>query len=84
MANASLISSRVAGREGWAVRSVIDPTGTGTGTGTRRERLVSFPSNSEMIRPTVLAAPEEVGIVDSAAARARRRPSLRRWSLVLV
>ena len=41
-----------------------------TGTGTRNAKPVSFPSSSGMILPMVRAAPDEVGMVDTAAARA--------------
>ncbi len=41
------------------------------GVGTRIETPSSLPFSSGSTRPTALAAPVEVGIIDNAAARAR-------------
>jgi hypothetical protein len=41
------------------------------GVGTRIAKPSSLPLSSGSTRPTALAAPVEVGIIDSAAARAR-------------
>src|SRR5207302_11328241 len=56
------------------------------GVGTRIAKLSSLPFSSGMARYTAFAAPVDVGIIDSAAARARRRSlwgkSRMTWSLV--
>ncbi len=49
------------------------------GVGTRIDEPSSLPFSSGMTRPTALAAPVEVGIIERAAARARYR-SLCIWS----
>ena len=43
------------------------------GVGTRMDEPSSLPFSSGSTRPNALAAPVEVGIIDSAAARARYR-----------
>src|SRR6266513_4913473 len=56
------------------------------GVGTRIEKPSSFPLSSGMTRCNALAAPVEVGIMDTAAARARRKSlcgkSKMTWSFV--
>src|SRR3954453_1205364 len=49
------------------VRSVIEPTGTGT----RSAAPVRRPSSSGMTLPIAFAAPDDVGVVGTGAARAR-------------
>ena len=51
------------------VRSVADPVGTGT----RIAKPSNFPFSSGITNEIALAAPVEVGMIDSAAARDRRR-----------
>ena len=53
------------------MRSVTEPTGTGT----RSAAPVRRPSSSGMTRPMARAAPEEVGMMEEAAAH-RRASSL--------
>ena len=67
---------------------MIDPVGVGT----RIEMPLSFPSSSGNTKPIAFAAPVLAGMMDSAAARMRRRSALperllcamscRAWSLV--
>src|SRR6185295_9531522 len=64
---ALLISSTEVGRLATNFRSTSETLGVGT----RTEMPSSLPFNSGSTRPTALAAPVEVGIIDSAAARAR-------------
>ena len=56
------------------------------GVGTRMARPLSLPLSSGRTSPTALAAPVVVGIMERAAARARRKSlcgkSSRRWSPV--
>src|SRR5262249_48997056 len=66
---ALLISSAVVARLATNFRSTSDTLGVGTRTDTPS----SLPFNSGSTSPTALAAPVEVGIIDSAAARARYR-----------
>ena len=65
-----------------AARSTIDTFGVGT----RIEMPSSLPFSSGSTSPTATAAPVVVGIIDSAAARARRRSLCGRsrscWSFV--
>jgi len=87
-ANAALRSSTDAEVVSWAVRSVIEPVGVGT----RSDVPSSLPLSSGSTRPMAFAAPVLLGMIDSAAARMRRRsaPPLRLglarswsdWSLV--
>ena len=55
-----------------ATRSVIEPVGVGT----RIEMPSSLPLSSGSTRPIAFAAPVELGMIDSAAARMRRRSGL--------
>src|ERR1700712_1288063 len=64
---ALLISSTLVVRAAQNFRSTSDTLGVGT----RTEMPSSLPFSSGSTRPTALAAPVEVGIIDSAAARAR-------------
>ncbi len=64
---APLISSLVVLRFATNLKSITDTLGVGT----RIETPSSLPLSSGSTRPTALAAPVEVGIMDSAAARAR-------------
>ncbi len=66
---ASLISSLVAGFG----RFTSSDTSDTFGVGTRIEVPSSLPFSSGITRPTALAAPVLVGIIDTAAARARCR-----------
>ena len=79
---AALTSSIVTFFASSQVRSTIEPSGVGT----RTANPSSLPSNSGITNPIALAAPVLVGIIDIAAARARRRslcgPSRIIWSLV--
>ena len=63
-------------------RSTTEPSGTGTLAAIPCRR----PASSGSTTPTALAAPVEVGMMFSAAARLRRQSecgtSARRWSLV--
>ena len=67
-----------------ATNSVTEPAGTGT----RWDTPSSFPSNLGITNPMALAAPEEVGTIFKAAARALRKspfacgPSRVIWSPV--
>ena len=65
--NISLISSLVTVRPASKVRSTTETLGVGT----RIDEPSSLPFSSGMTRPSALAAPVEVGIIDMAAARAR-------------
>src|SRR5579883_985710 len=73
----SLISASDVSRPAVKARSISDAFGVGT----RIEVPSSLPLSAGITRPIALAAPVEVGIVDSEAARARRR-SL--WSVSMV
>ena len=64
---AALISSIVVVREASNVRSTTETFGVGTRIATPS----SLPFSSGNTRPTALAAPVDVGIMDKAAARAR-------------
>ena len=64
---AALISSTEVARLARNTRSTTETFGVGT----RIEVPSSLPFSSGSTRPTALAAPVEVGIIDSAAARAR-------------
>ena len=64
---ASLISATVVARAASNTRSTTETFGVGT----RTEMPSSLPLSSGSTRPTALAAPVEVGIIDSAAARPR-------------
>ena len=79
---AALTSSTVVSRPTWTVRSTTEPSGVGT----RSAMPSSFPFRAGMTSPIARAAPVEVGMIDSAAARARRRSlwgrSRMRWSFV--
>jgi hypothetical protein len=72
----------VAGRDTVRTTSTRDPFETGT----RTESPSIFPWSDGRTSPIAFAAPVEVGIMDSAAERARRRSlwgaSWMRWSLV--
>src|SRR6478735_11944630 len=70
--NASLIASLSADLLTVVTRSVIEPTGVGT----RSEVPSSLPLRFGSTLPIVLAAPVELGMIDSAAARMRRRSGL--------
>ena len=79
---ALLTSSTVATFSVSATRSTRETLGVGT----RMASPCILPFNSGRTRPTALAAPVLVGIMDMAAARARRRSVWGRsricWSLV--
>ncbi len=79
---ASLTDSFVAGLLRMTVRSTMETSCTGT----RMAQPFSLPLSCGSTRPIALAAPVEDGIMDTAAARARRmsecRWSSRFWSLV--
>ena len=79
---ALLISSAVVLRLATKLRSTIETLAVGTRIAVPSSR----PLSSGSTRPTALAAPVEVGIIDIAAARARRLSvcsvSTMRWSLV--
>src|ERR1700709_490401 len=64
---APFTSSTVVGRLATNFKSTSDTFGVGTRTDTPSR----LPLSSGSTRPTALAAPVEVGIIDSAAARAR-------------
>ena len=64
---ASLISSFVVARLATNLKSTTETFGVGTRIATPS----SLPLSSGSTRPTAFAAPVEVGIIDSAAARAR-------------
>ena len=66
---AALICSTVTSLANSTVKSVAEPVGTGT----RIAKPSNFPFNSGITSEIALAAPVEVGIIDSAAARERRR-----------
>ena len=80
--NAALICSTVAGFSSSTVRSTSETLGVGTRTAVP----FSLPLSSGITSATALAAPVVEGIMESAAARARRRSlcgrSRRFWSLV--
>ena len=79
---AALISSAVASFSSSTVRSTIDPSGVGT----RVAKPSSLPLSSGSTNDTARAAPVVVGIIDMAAARARRKSLWGRsrifWSFV--
>ena len=79
---AALTSSTLVSFEAWKVRSTSEPVITGA----RMAMPLSLPFSSGSTRPTAFAAPVEVGIRLTAAARARRGSlcgmSWRRWSAV--
>ena len=66
---ASFTSSAVAGRSSVAVKSVSEPSATGT----RRAMPSNLPCMASSTRPVARAAPVEVGMMFTAAARVRRR-----------
>ncbi len=78
----ALISSAVVFLLRTQVRSMRETVGVGM----RMARPLSLPLSSGMTSPMALAAPVVVGIMETAAARARRRSSCgrsrMRWSLV--
>ena len=80
--NAAFTSSLLVFLSTSTARSTTDTFGTGT----RIAMPSSLPFSSGSTSPTALAAPVVVGIIDSAAARARRRSLCGRsrscWSLV--
>jgi hypothetical protein len=80
--NASLIACTLAGLLSSAVRSTTDTLTVGT----RMAMPSSLPLRCGSTRPTALAAPVVVGIMLTAAARARRRSLCGKswifWSLV--
>ena len=55
-----------------ATRSVIEPVGVGT----RNDMPSSLPLSSGMTLPIARAAPVVLGMIESAAARIRRRSGL--------
>jgi hypothetical protein len=67
--NAAFTCSTVASVLSSQTRSTIDPSGTGT----RSDVPSSLPLRSGRILPTARAAPVVVGMMFTAAARARRR-----------
>src|SRR5581483_11575520 len=79
---AAFTSGAVAGLFRIAARSTSETFGVGT----RTEMPSSLPFNSGSTSPTATAAPVVVGIIESAAARARRRSLCGRssscWSFV--
>ena len=70
--NAALTSATETSRPRFADRSVIDPVGVGT----RSDVPFSLPASSGSTRPIAFAAPVLLGMIDSAAARMRRRSGL--------
>ena len=80
--NAALICSTVTGLSTTTARSVSETSGVGT----RMEMPSILPLSSGMTSDVALAAPVVVGIIEMAAARARRRSLCGRsrmfWSLV--
>ena len=80
--NASFSSATLVGRSTSAVKS----TTLTVGVGTRRLRPSNLPLRSGITRASAFAAPVEVGMMFSAAARARRgslcATSRMRWSFV--
>ncbi len=80
--NAALMSSADASRSSTAARSVSQPSSTGTRSATPSSR----PASSGMTVPVARAAPVVVGMMLTAALRARRRsecgPSSSIWSPV--
>ena len=81
-ANAAFTSSTVTSRETVTTRSVTEPSGTGT----RIAMPSSLPFRCGSTRPVAFAAPVVVGMMFTAAARARRRSLCGRsrmlWSFV--
>jgi hypothetical protein len=79
---AALTSSAVTSVCSSATRSTAEPSGVGT----RRAKPSSLPSSSGITSATARAAPVVVGMIESAAALARRRSlcgkSSTFWSLV--
>ena len=79
---AAFTSSADVGFSNSATRSTRETVGVGT----RTERPFSLPSSSGITMPIAFAAPVEVGIIETAAARARRKSlwltSRILWSLV--
>ena len=67
--NAAFTSSALAGFSTSATRSTTETFGVGT----RMAIPSSFPFRSGSTSPTATAAPVVVGIIDTPAARARRR-----------
>ena len=67
--NASLIASTVTGFSTTTARSVSDTSGVGT----RIAMPSIFPFSSGITSEVAFAAPVVVGMIDNAAARARRR-----------
>ena len=67
--NLALISAAVVGFLRVQTRSTIETVGVGT----LIARPFNFPFNSGRTSPIALAAQVEVGIIDKAAARARRK-----------
>src|SRR3989344_1868920 len=67
--SASLIWATVTDFEGTNFRSTTETFGVGT----RIDEPSSLPARAGITRPSALAAPVEVGIMDMAAARARER-----------
>ena len=65
---APLTAASVTGLEVCTVRSTIDTSGVGT----RIAIPSNFPFSAGSTKPIALAAPVEVGIIERAAARARR------------
>jgi len=80
--NALLIDSTVADRVSSTVRSMRETFGVGT----RMAVPFSLPFSSGMTSKIAFAAPVDAGIMESAAARARRKSSCgrsrMRWSFV--
>ena len=80
--NAALTSSAVVFLSTSTARSTTETFGVGT----RIAMPSSLPLSSGITSPTAVAAPVVVGMIDSAAARARRRSLCGRssscWSLV--
>ena len=79
---ASFTAAALSGRAVWTATSISDPQGIGT----RIEIPSIFPWSDGITSPIAFAAPVEVGIIDWAAERARRRSlcgaSSTRWSFV--
>src|SRR5690242_10398064 len=67
--NAALMSSAVVDLPSWAVRSTTETSRMGT----RNEMPANFPASSGITSATARFAPVDVGMMLSAAARARRR-----------
>ena len=79
---APFTSATVTGRPSSTARSTRETLAVGT----RRATPLSFPFSSGMTSPTAVAAPVDVGTMESAAALALLRslwePSRSRWSIV--